>query len=216
MQGRGTGIDVVGLNAAAWDDLADVYHQRNPVRVTAMLEDLAAVLPPGSRVLDIGSGTGLPVDAFLVGKGFEVTGIDVSRRMIDIARANVPAATYIHASITSIQLDRAFDGAVASHSLLLLDPPRFQVAAAAIGTALKPGGWCYVSLNEPANPREDPDADTIIDLHGVTVYSRAYTESEARIAFSHAGMHLERMERKIVHSALFGEEHVMELLFKKA
>ena len=37
-------------------------------------------------MLDIGCGTGFPIDAYLSGQGFSVTGIDVSARMLEKAR----------------------------------------------------------------------------------------------------------------------------------
>ncbi|MFD5244479.1 class I SAM-dependent DNA methyltransferase [Amycolatopsis sp. NPDC058340] len=60
---------------------------------------LLRALPPSSRVLDIGSGTGKPVAEELSSAGHRVTGLDVSPVMIDIARERVPAATFVHADV---------------------------------------------------------------------------------------------------------------------
>lgn len=53
-----------------------------------------ACLPPKSRVLDLGSGTGRPVAAALDDAGMSVTGIDFSEKMIELSRLAVPRATF--------------------------------------------------------------------------------------------------------------------------
>lgn len=58
------------------------------------LERLIKVLPLNSQVLDIGCGSGKPIDTYLISKGIKVTGIDISEAQIDLAKQNVPLATY--------------------------------------------------------------------------------------------------------------------------
>jgi 2-polyprenyl-3-methyl-5-hydroxy-6-metoxy-1,4-benzoquinol methylase len=45
-------------------------------------------------VLDVGCGAGVPVARALT-RRFSVTGIDISGRMVDRARMNVPEGTFI-------------------------------------------------------------------------------------------------------------------------
>ena len=61
---------------------------------TEYLDKFAALLKPGASVLDLGCGAGVPVDKFLVDKGFKVTGIDLSESQIRLAKKNVPEGMF--------------------------------------------------------------------------------------------------------------------------
>lgn len=67
------------------------------------LEKLNELLPPHSRILDIGCGAGKPVDSFFVSKGHTVTGIDISEKMIELAKQNVPQAEYKVEDMTELK-----------------------------------------------------------------------------------------------------------------
>jgi SAM-dependent methyltransferase len=70
------------------------------------------------RILDIGCGAGIPLTLAL-SETFDVTGVDVSTRQIELARKNVPAARFIHGDVTTSDFAVAsFDAAVASYSLI--------------------------------------------------------------------------------------------------
>lgn len=68
--------------------------ERNQFKNDKFLEHLNRLLSPKSHILDIGCGAGKPVDRFFVERGHIVTGIDLSEKMIDLARKNVPEAHY--------------------------------------------------------------------------------------------------------------------------
>lgn len=74
-------------NAAAYDAICDSWAEtRNKSPINRCVVQFAALLEKGCHVLDIGCGTGFPIDAYLSGQGFSVTGIDVSARMLEKAR----------------------------------------------------------------------------------------------------------------------------------
>lgn len=54
------------------------------------LERFSRLVEKGKTLLDAGCGDGIPVDDYLVKRGLAVNGIDVSARMIELARKNVP------------------------------------------------------------------------------------------------------------------------------
>ncbi len=55
------------------------------------LDLLVAPLSPGASVLDIGCGSGEPIAADLIDRGFVVTGLDVSEPLIRLCRQRFPA-----------------------------------------------------------------------------------------------------------------------------
>jgi SAM-dependent methyltransferase len=53
---------------------------------------------PVRTVVEVGCGAG-PLSAELARSGFEVTGIDISRELLEIARTGAPGAQFVHGSI---------------------------------------------------------------------------------------------------------------------
>src|SRR5690606_1823166 len=93
------------------------------------VEQLLTLLPRPARVLDAGCGTGQPTARQLVDAGCEVTGIDVSPVMLELARGNVPEATLLQRDVLSIDASLGrFDAAVSFFTLLML--PRDQIRRA--------------------------------------------------------------------------------------
>ena len=90
--------------AAAFDQIGARYDEVFPHKdgQRHVVEALLARLPTAARVLDVGCGTGLPSAHQLVAAGCEVTGIDISPMMIDLARRNVPGATFLHRDALTI------------------------------------------------------------------------------------------------------------------
>lgn len=79
-----------GYEKAA-DDYAAKRDQFENIRY---LEQFSTLIEKGKTILDVGCGAGKPVDEFLVKQGFAVNGIDISKRMIELAKKNVPDAFY--------------------------------------------------------------------------------------------------------------------------
>ncbi|HLJ48163.1 MAG TPA: class I SAM-dependent methyltransferase [Bryobacteraceae bacterium] len=72
----------------------------------AILERLAEAAIPVRRVLDVGCGAGL-LTRSLAEAGYEVTGIDSSAPLLELARTNAPHAAFIHGSVYDCELPGA-------------------------------------------------------------------------------------------------------------
>jgi trans-aconitate methyltransferase len=69
------------------------------------VEDLSARLADGARILDLGCGAGVS-STFRLAERFDVLGVDLSARQIDLARANVPRATFPRADLTEVRFEK--------------------------------------------------------------------------------------------------------------
>jgi 2-polyprenyl-3-methyl-5-hydroxy-6-metoxy-1,4-benzoquinol methylase len=84
--------------------------------------------------LDVGCGAGGRVTRKLLSEGFEVTGIDASAKMIELAKANHPAIDFQLADICYWQADKKYDFIVAWDSIFHLplsmhEPVIFKLCA---------------------------------------------------------------------------------------
>lgn len=138
--------------AEAFDAIGDRYDEAFPYKKgqLAAAEWLIRSLAGGARVLDLGCGTGLPTARQLVDAGFEVVGVDLSRRMVELAREYVPGATFQRLDIADLGPDGPhdpgrFDAVAAFFSLLML--PRGDPRRAAEGP--RPAGtrWSFHALD---------------------------------------------------------------------
>ena len=81
------------------------------------LEDLADRLPADARVLDLGCGNGAKISR--LADRFEVVGVDISERQLQLARAAVPEASFIQADFTELDFPaEAFDAVTALYSIV--------------------------------------------------------------------------------------------------
>ena len=117
---------------------------RPPV-VERAVRELLERLPPGARVLDIGSGTGRPVAHDLAAAGHRVTGLDVSAVMIEIARRQVPAAEFVHVDVRDWTTeDAGWDAVCAFFPFLQMSRADTAGVLAGIARWLVPGGYLMV------------------------------------------------------------------------
>ncbi|MEU6081478.1 class I SAM-dependent methyltransferase [Streptomyces sp. NPDC047108] len=192
-------IDRTG-QAEAFDAIGDRYDEAFPHK-EGQLESgrrLAEALPAGSRVLDVGCGTGLPTAAQLTEAGHRVVGIDLSPTMVKLARDNVPAAEFRVADLADLSgladlSDPAdataqgppgpglFDGIAAYFSLLMLPRAEIPYALRTLHGLLRPDGLLSLSMVEA-----DVD-DFAIPFLGRTIRVSGYVRDELRQVVLDAG-----------------------------
>jgi|SRR5579859_5267058 len=101
----------------------------------------ARELPPGSPVLDLGCGTGVPISQALFESGLVVHGVDASPTLIAAFRARFPAAPAECSTVEDSQFFyRTFAGVVAWGLMFLLSPASQALLIQKVAAALDPGG----------------------------------------------------------------------------
>jgi cyclopropane fatty-acyl-phospholipid synthase-like methyltransferase len=144
------------LVAAGYDDVAEEYARlERPGEAwprLRLLRDLLPRLQPGSTVLDLGCGNGVPAlrEIVRLHKGI---GVDISKTQIDLAESNVPSAELLCADVMELQFPpRTFDAVVAFYVLDHLPREEHARLFAKIYEWLRPGGFLLFSIE----PDEEP------------------------------------------------------------
>jgi SAM-dependent methyltransferase len=113
--------DPVATVRAGYDALSYRYRADDAEagQYAPWLAELLTILSPRSRILDLGSGCGVPVARDLTAAAHQVTGVDLSDVQIERARQLVPAASFIRADATELELpERSFEAVVALYSMI--------------------------------------------------------------------------------------------------
>ncbi|NPE06685.1 MAG: class I SAM-dependent methyltransferase [Asgard group archaeon] len=103
----------------SYDKMGEEYHNfRDNEKFKNELEKFAKLLPSSGEVLDAGCGVGKPVSEFLAKKGFKVTGVDISKKMIELAKQNIPEGSFYQKNILTLDFpDNSFDGIICVYTL---------------------------------------------------------------------------------------------------
>ncbi|HEV7628373.1 MAG TPA: class I SAM-dependent methyltransferase [Streptomyces sp.] len=171
------GIDRLG-QAEAFDSIGDRYDEAFPHKEGQISSGawLAEQLPAGSRILDLGCGTGLPTARQLADAGHRVIGIDLSPGMLQLARENVPEGDFRRMDISEVEKHDLgpFDGAAVFFSLLMLPKVEIPYALRMLHQQLREGAPMALSMVEA-----DVD-DLSLPFLGNTIRVSGYLRDDLR------------------------------------
>jgi SAM-dependent methyltransferase len=198
--------DPRAIVAAGYDTVAERYYAWSDARPSPTRERWLAkaleLIPSGTDVFDLGCGAGVPMTRALA-VGRQVTGVDISARQIELARAAVPDATFIHADMTALDLAAAsLDAVVAFYSLTHVPRADLPELLDAIHGWLRPGGLFIASMGAQDSPDAVED-----DWLGAPMFFSHHGAKKNRALVRRAGFELEEavieVEPEDRHDALF-------------
>ena len=179
--------------ARGYDEVAERFLEWSPLRPSearlAYLRRAVELIPAGARVLELGCGAGIPMTAALA-EDRDVTGVDISARQIELARENVPAATFVHSDMTTLEFEAAsFDAVVAFYSLTHV--PRDDVPPLLARTRewLRPGGVLVATMGV-----EDDPGTIEEDWLGAPMYFSHFSARKNRRLVAEAGFVVDSAE----------------------
>ena len=168
------------MTAAPYDAIADWYDELT--RTTPLYREL--ILPAtldlagnvtGKNVLDIACGQGM-VSRELARRGASVTGIDISVKLLEVARRyelDEPLGIdYRHGNAETLDRfeDNSRDGVTCGMALMNIDD--LDACAHAVKRVLRPRGWLVASITHPCF--QTPDSDWIETPEGPARQVRGY------------------------------------------
>ena len=103
-----------------YDGFAETYEEnRGLFDMTEVFNSFYARLEvKKGRLLDLGCGAGEPFARFFIDRGWTVTGVDFSERMLELASKYVPEMQTIHADMREVEFEPSqFEAITATYSL---------------------------------------------------------------------------------------------------
>lgn len=145
--------------AKSYDQLADHWNSDTFPRTNGIEQHERAIafLDNRQHALDIGCGSSGRIIELLIGHGFNVEGLDVSPRMIELAKKRHPETTFHHADITNWKFSKKYDLISAWDSVWHLPLADQEAVLTKMLRGLADGGVCIFSTGGLDAPEEKID-----------------------------------------------------------
>jgi SAM-dependent methyltransferase len=178
---------VTDRNRAVYDALANEYDQKAPRHFTTThdrVDRVAEYIAPGSEILDVGCGVGLALS--ILSEKFRATGVDISPRMVQLARERSPLTRVVLGDFLTVNLPVTYD-AIWEQAVLHLFPSVIEgVIFERFRTLLKPNGILSISTTVSETSKESWELKRDYGPAPVR-YRRSITEAELATAFTRHG-----------------------------
>ena len=185
------------------------YRRELEGQIEAYLGRLTEGLVAGARILDLGCGAGVPYTASL-SERFAVTGVDISRGQLALARRLAPRATFLRADMSALTFKPAsFDAIVALYSIIHVPREEHEPLLRRLFNWLRPGKRLFVVLG--SNDWEGREADWL-DVPGAEMYWSHYGVDKSLEVVERAGFrlldsHIEPDSLDGAHLFVLAEKH---------
>lgn len=176
-----------------YDGFADTYEaNRGLFDMRPVFDDFWSRL--GSEkgdALDLGCGAGEPFAKNFIERGWRVTGVDFSQRMLQLAERYVPEMKRVHGDMSRVEFAPAsFDAVTAVYSLFHLPRERHPALLANVRRWLRPRGKFLFTYAT----RHYTGADTFdgrIEFMGKPLFYSHDTPEQLRAILAQAGLGIE-------------------------
>lgn len=137
-----------------YEKIADIYTKQyfNDFSDIKYVDKFLELLPNKAKVLDVGSGPG-QFAKYLFSKGFEIIGIDMAQKMLEISKERVPEVVFKKMDMRNLSFAGGeFDGLLVAYSLIHIPSNDILKTLAGFKRVLKRGGFI-----ELITQKGDPD-----------------------------------------------------------
>lgn len=164
----------------SYDNIAATWNKEREWYIEQPSIDEAIIhLKPGAIILDVGCGSGKPIAAYLIDKGFEVYGLDISPKLIQYAKSVIPEKKLFLADICEFTTDIHFDAIICWFTLFHIHADHHFDVLKKLHSFLKPDGVLLITFADTSCEPGGTDVK-VVDEH--TIESEMFGES-----FYHSG-----------------------------
>lgn len=183
--GKSTDRKNIELVRRGYDKIAPKYLSVRKEFVNhRYLEHLEKLLKPGSEILDLGCGAGKPINKFFINKGHKVTGIDISKTQIKLAKGNVPKARYFVKDISKLKkAEFQADAVVSFYVIIHLPREMHEQLFNTVNSFLPAGGYILFTMGTS-------DSEGIEEFYGTEMYFSQYGPKQNREIVEKAGFEI--------------------------
>lgn len=176
----------VELTIQSYDAIAKKYQEKTrPYHNKEEANYFLTQIPKNGTILDVGCGPGRDAKIFSE-QGYQVTGIDLSKEMIRLARKAAPDAELEVMDLGDLAFENeSFDGVWSCASFLHIPRANLDKAASESYRVLKPGGFAYVAVSGKRK-KSDPD-ELILEDYGRPRFISNFNEGELEEYLRRAG-----------------------------
>jgi len=129
-----------------YDEVAERYLESKDETTLIFAKELEKHLKPGAKILDAGCGPGIPIAKYLSEK-FEVYGIDISEKQIELAKKLVPKAKFKKADLVAPGFENeTFDGIICLYALIHVDRKKHLEILKEFYNLLKSPGYLMICM----------------------------------------------------------------------
>ncbi len=122
--------------------ISDWNSYRNKTTINNCIKEFCKSLPKHAHILDIGCGTGYPIDSFLCQSGFSIVGIDISDKMIANAKKrHLSNAIFIEKDFLYFTSTEKFDAIIAFDSIWHIEESQQEKIYKMVSSLLNPNGY---------------------------------------------------------------------------
>lgn len=144
------------------------------------LDRVCALLAPGATVLDLGCGAGIPIGRAFAERGFAVTGVDGSGRMLALYERNVRPARTVRMDMRGLDLGETFGAILAWDSFFHLTPDEQRAMFPRLAAHAAPGAPLLFTSG-------DVEGSATGTLEGEPLYHGSLDAAEYRTQLVSAG-----------------------------
>jgi ubiquinone/menaquinone biosynthesis C-methylase UbiE len=135
------------MTVDTYNEIAENYVETTKaIRPSLEFDKFCNAVKPGGTILDAGCAWGRDSQAFFE-RGFSVVGIDLSTKLLELARRFSPNCSFVQADVRNTPFpDSHFDGIWCVATLLHLKRSEVSVALTEFKRVLSKGAFCFIQV----------------------------------------------------------------------